>query len=31
MRSFSRQGLIEVAGYNVRVIDPDALARLAQA
>lgn len=31
MRSFSRQGLIEVAGYNVRVLDPEALARLAQA
>ena len=31
MRSFSRQGLIEVAGYNVRVIDPDGLARVAQA
>ena len=31
MRSFSRQGLIEVAGYNVRVLDPDALARAAQA
>ena len=31
MRSFSRQGLIEVAGYNVRVIDPDGLAREAQA
>ncbi|MDH4390864.1 MAG: Crp/Fnr family transcriptional regulator [Aquabacterium sp.] len=31
MRSFSRQGLIEVAGYHVRVIDPDGLARLAQA
>lgn len=31
MRSFSRQGLIEVAGYNVRVIDPEALARVAQA
>ena len=30
MRSFSRQGLIEVAGYNVRVIDPDGLARVAQ-
>ncbi|MES2717681.1 MAG: Crp/Fnr family transcriptional regulator [Pseudomonadota bacterium] len=30
MRSFSRQGLIEVAGYNVRVIDPDGLARLGQ-
>ena len=28
---FTRQGLIEVAGYNVRVIDPDGLARLAQA
>jgi len=31
MRSFSRQGVIEVSGYNVRVIDPAALARLAQA
>lgn len=31
MRSFSRQGLIEVAGYNVRVIDPSGLARVAQA
>lgn len=31
MRSFTRQGLIEVAGYNVRVLDPDGLARLAQA
>jgi CRP-like cAMP-binding protein len=31
MRSFSRQGLIEVAGYNVRVIDPEGLARLGQA
>ena len=31
MRSFSRQGLIEVAGYNVRVIDPAGLARVAQA
>lgn len=30
MRSFSRQGLIEVAGYNVRVIDPVGLARLGQ-
>ncbi len=30
MRSFSRQGLIEVAGYNVRVIDPEGLARLGQ-
>ena len=27
----SRQGLIEVAGYNVRVIDPEGLARLGQA
>ncbi len=31
MRSFSRQGVIEVSGYNVRVIDPAALGRLAQA
>lgn len=31
MRSFSRQGLIEVAGYTVRVLDPEALARVAQA
>lgn len=31
MRSFSRQGVIEVSGYNVRVIDPVALGRLAQA
>lgn len=31
MRSFTRQGVIEVAGYTVRVIDPHALARLAQA
>jgi CRP-like cAMP-binding protein len=31
MRSFSRQGVIEVSGYNVRVIDPPALRRLAQA
>lgn len=31
MRSFSRQGLIEVAGYTVRVLDPAGLARLAQA
>ena len=30
MRSFSRQGVIEVSGYNVRVIDPTALERLAQ-
>ena len=30
MRSFSRQGVIEVSGYNVRVLDPPALARLAQ-
>jgi CRP-like cAMP-binding protein len=31
MRSFSRQGVIEVSGYSVRVIDPTALGRLAQA
>jgi CRP-like cAMP-binding protein len=31
MRSFTRQGVIEVSGYNVRVIDPPALQRLAQA
>ena len=31
MRSFTRQGVIEVSGYSVRVIDPAALARLAQA
>lgn len=31
MRSFTRQGVIEVRGYNVRVIDPAALGRLAQA
>ena len=31
MRSFSRQRLIEVAGYTVRVCDPAGLARLAQA
>ncbi len=31
MRSFSRQGLIEVSGYNLRVLDPAALGRLAQA
>jgi CRP-like cAMP-binding protein len=30
MRSFTRQGVIEVSGYNVRVIDPPALAKLAQ-
>lgn len=30
MRSFTRQGVIEVSGYNVRVIDPPALGRLAQ-
>lgn len=30
MRSFSRQGVIEVSGYNVRVLDPVALGRLAQ-
>jgi CRP-like cAMP-binding protein len=31
MRSFTRQGVIEVSGYSVRVIDPPALERLAQA
>jgi CRP-like cAMP-binding protein len=31
MRSFTRQGVIEVSGYRVRVIDPAALNRLAQA
>ncbi len=31
MRSFSRRGLIEVAGYKLRIIDPEGLARLAQA
>lgn len=31
MRSFSRQGVIEVNGYSVRVLDPAALGRLAQA
>lgn len=31
MRSFSRQGVIEVSGYNVRVLDPQALQKLAQA
>lgn len=31
MRSFTVQGVIEVSGYNVRVIDPAALGRLAQA
>lgn len=31
MRSFSRQGVIEVSGYNVHVLDTAALARLAQA
>jgi CRP-like cAMP-binding protein len=30
MRSFSRQGLIAVAGYQVRVLDSAGLARLAQ-
>ena len=30
MRSFSGQGVIEVAGYRVKVLDPAALARLAQ-
>jgi CRP-like cAMP-binding protein len=31
MRSFARQGVIEVAGYTVRVLDVAALGRLAQA
>ena len=31
MRSFMRQGVIEVSGYQVRVLDPAALGRLAQA
>lgn len=31
LRSFSRQGLVEVAGYNVRVLDPAGLARIATA
>ena len=31
MRTFSRQGVIEVAGYTVRVLDTQALARMAQA
>jgi CRP-like cAMP-binding protein len=31
LRSFSRQGLVEVAGYNVRVLDPAGLARVAAA
>lgn len=30
MRSFSSQGVIEVAGYSVRVLDPAALERLAR-
>lgn len=30
MRSFSSRGVIAVAGYNVRVLDPAALARLAR-
>lgn len=30
MRSFSQAGVIEVCGYDVRVLDPAALARLAQ-
>ena len=30
MRSLSRQGVIEVSGYNLRVLDPAALARLGQ-
>jgi len=31
MRSFTRQGVIEVAGYNVRVLNRQALAQLAEA
>ena len=31
MRSFARQGVIEVAGYTVRVLNPQALAQLAKA
>ena len=31
MRSFSRKGVIEVSGYNLRVLDPAALERLGQA
>lgn len=31
MRTFTRQGVIEVAGYTVRVLDVPALGRLAQA
>lgn len=31
MRSFTRQGLIEVSGYTVRVLDTDGLARVAEA
>ena len=31
MRSFMRQGVIEVSAYQVRVLDPAALGRLAQA
>ena len=31
MRAFTRQGVIEVAGYTVRVLNPQALAQLAQA
>lgn len=30
MRSFNRQGVIEVRGYDVRVLDTHALARMAQ-
>jgi len=31
MRSFSRKGVIEVSGYNLRVLDPVALERLGRA
>jgi CRP-like cAMP-binding protein len=31
MRSFSRKGVIEVSGYNLRVLDPAALERLGRA
>jgi hypothetical protein len=31
MRSFTRLGVIEVAGYTVHILDTQALARMAQA
>jgi CRP-like cAMP-binding protein len=31
MRSFTRQGVIEVSGYTLRVLDVEALGRLALA